>query len=73
VFGSAYIKPLGVAVANARGLPPGLFDRGVDVGPLPGGGTVTVTTFGTRVGRRNFTEPASVRWDGGQLRRRVSG
>jgi hypothetical protein len=71
VLASEYVKPLGVEVADANPLPRGLFGKGVDLGSLPGAGTVKVITFDTRVGRRSFSEPIELSWNGGALGRYV--
>ncbi|HEX6461399.1 MAG TPA: hypothetical protein VF032_20950 [Thermoleophilaceae bacterium] len=71
VLASEYTKSMGVSVANQGPLAPGLFGKGVEVGRVPGGGSVKVITFATHVGRRSFSEPVELRWNGGVLRRRV--
>ena len=71
VLASEYTKGMGVSVANESPLRGPLFGRGIDYGSLPGGGTLRVITFDTDVGRRSFSEPIELSWNGGALGRHV--
>lgn len=69
VFGSGRIQPLALSIAIGHDLRPGLFARGVLIGPLPGGGAATVIHFKTVVGRQSFSEPVTLSWAGGRIAR----
>ncbi len=71
VLASEYTKSMGVSVANESPLQGALFGRGLDYDTLPGGGTLKVITFDTDVGRRSFSEPIELSWNGGALGRHV--
>lgn len=72
VLASEATKGMGVSVASGSPLlRSGLFGKGVVFTSLPGEGTVKAITFDTRVGRRTFSEPIDLSWDGGALARHV--